>query len=246
MSPSFLLFAGPADFFQFGAFIFVIVVAIIRFLASMIKEAQEAKQQAPKESPAQEKLQAEIDQFLRETEEKRTGGKPANPKPRPAIREQQGREQQGREQQPQRNRQAGSRQQGQRSKNGGRQTAPPPPPQPQLVKAQLAPQALIDRPSMDQQVQAHLNAGKFAQRAADLTHLPEEEQEFAQNIEHNFDHQLGRLSTTNSSGGKSGSGTGRVNDTASLSPTHKPLLNLAQLRNAILLSEILHRPEERW
>ena len=111
------------------------------------------------------------------------------------------------------------------------------------VEAQVvedAPRRLA--PRLEQQ---HLDTSQFDQRAKNMTHISREAEEMASHVHQTFDHQLGTLGGR-ASASESESGTAPQ-------PTPEPAAPLAallgdphSLRNAIIMHEILARPEHRW
>lgn len=87
-------------------------------------------------------------------------------------------------------RRAMARQKGQQpSKRSQRRASPPAPPE--VVPATIAPGSPAS--SLMPTLEDHIDTAEFSQRAAQLTHLAEDEERFAASVGKSFEHRLGQL-----------------------------------------------------
>lgn len=107
-----------------------------------------------------------------------------------------------------------------------------------------------NRGDIDEQVKRHLNIQQFEQRAEQLTSIDEKERQFDRQIQQTFAHQVGHLKPSV----LSVSGDLRtVSDTAPVVIDDEKkqnnsfaLLTGSNLINAVIVAEIMARPEHRW
>jgi hypothetical protein len=230
-----LIFAAPVDFLQFGAFIVVILIWVIRFFANFIQEAKANAPQAKKEQPAKESLQGEIEKFLREAEEQRGTARAQTISPRPVMAP--------READPRSKRGALPQGKGQRSRPLSQE-------QP-VVMAELARESLQSRKALEPKIQQRLDQRKFPERTGNLANESNAPRALEAHVHQVFDHQVGTLANqktstilgTQTDPQQSGavavvSKSANALDLGALTP--------AQLRQAIVINEILKPPVERW
>lgn len=205
------------------------------------------------EQQAKDPLQAEIDEFLRKAQAQREGQpeEPAQQRPQPIG---------DSSRRPRSKRRSGStirRESPQR---------PPPLPQATPVVVEVAP---ADRPreSLAEQMAHRTETGVFDQRTRPLSQMQQaSDNEFQQHMNKVFDHQVGSLKPTalgmfEAAGAAAASAaTDAANVVAAGAQTstapvtiHKGASDIAlflagkkNIRDAIILSEILQRPEGRW
>ncbi len=104
---------------------------------------------------------------------------------------------------------------------------------------------------VSQQVEKYLDEGEFEKRAEHLGEkVAQSDDRFEKHLKSVFNHKIGSLATQAKDGSiSSGSASSIASITTSDSPTSAFNLlfgNQAALRNAIVVNEILRRPEERW
>lgn len=222
--------------------------------------------------PGQQPLQAEIEEFLRQAQALREG-RPAAPRNqpvgggRPAAQEQRmppgaGAGRQGRP--ARRAQQSGTKRNtaGEMRPNSQRQ-APSAPPAAQAEAAERP------RESVAQYVAEHIDNSKFAERAGALSNIQKETDEFQQHMQRVFEHGMGRhetgpLGVFESAGAAAAAAQAAAATSATTlaggaqsatAPTavRKSAGNIAlflagrkNIRDAIILTEILQRPEHRW
>jgi hypothetical protein len=100
--------------------------------------------------------------------------------------------------------------------------------QPQEKKAKRA--------RIQDEVKQHIDTSSFDERSAKLAHVKESVQQIDQHVHQKFDHEIGKL-------------TNDISTIASQSTENRgPAVQIhaKDIRNAIILSEILTRPEQRW
>jgi hypothetical protein len=198
-------------------------------------------------------LQAEIDEFLRKAQAQREGipEEPARPRPQPVG---------DSPRRPRPKRRAGN--------TGRRESSQRPPPLPQATSA-VVELASADRPreTLAEQMAHRTETGVFDQRTRPLSQMQQaSDSEFQQHMNKVFDHQVGSLKPTalgmfEAAGAAAASAaTDAANVVAAGAQTstapvtiHKGASDIAlflagkkNIRDAIILSEILQRPEGRW
>jgi hypothetical protein len=190
----------------------------------------------PLERPPQQgqadPLQSEIEEFLRRASGQR----------KPADTAAQGRPDRTRLP---RSRQPGARQDPRRGRPG-QPTAPQGSPQPVAA----APDPALDTPeALDRHVKQFMDTGEFDRRTAKLTTIEKQDQQFEKHLKDTFTHEVGHLR----GGALAISGESSV--TSAAPPIAEGqrrnflallLANPAELKTAVLLNEILPRPEHRW
>jgi len=208
----------------------VIVIVIISAVAQLIGKAREAQKQAGRPKPpvqppvaeGQDPLADEIEDFLKRAAQRRraAGSRPAAPAP-PLV--------------------------------AGAAEAPTrrlvqQPAEVELIPMEGAPESVAAH------VRDHLSSAKFAPVSQQLgKEVTEIDGKIERHLLEKFDHRLGRLAGM---GGESASAQTAVDleapgQGAALAPLGAANLaavlgNPASLRQAILLSEVLNRPESRW
>jgi hypothetical protein len=102
--------------------------------------------------------------------------------------------------------------------------------------------------SVAEHVQQHLNTSQFAERAAHMVDddIAKNDAEREAHRRQVFDHKLGTLSDTSTGAAKAATeATAAARDIGAI-PIGNLLANPDSLRQAIILNEILTRPEQRW
>jgi len=134
-----------------------------------------------------------------------------------------------------------------------RQASPPP----QILDAEVVPDGQAARPqvlrgaSVSEHVSEHIQAGVFDQEIAKLgQEVDREDEQMDAHLHNVFEHSLGQL------GSKTAAAAESTLDDDAQPPSGQPTTQAAQLlallsspasvRQAIILSEILQRPEDRW
>ncbi len=139
----------------------------------------------------------------------------------------------------------------------GTQPAPAPPPTPAAAEPARA-QVGVEQPvggQVEEHVKKYLDAQEFSRRSQELgEEVAEVDREVGQHLHEVFDHQVSRLEVVPGEAAAPPEAA-EPSDLAEASPNMPAtfatgLLDLVSspdsLRQAIILNEILHRPEERW
>ncbi len=207
-------------------FLFIIVPAIGQLLSKMGKPQPPPAGRRP-QRPAPKDLAEEIEVFMRGEAGKRGGRRPPAPQ-RPRV-----------PQRPDPQRPAPQR----------------PAPIVQPVEAEVVAAAPLGQKVKDQ-VRQYLDSEEFSRRAGALGgDFAKAKEELARHIRQEFDRKLGQLQSTAGGGPLRGSVGGP--ESIFRGPKGKPpptlaagwaamLTNVDSARQAIVLSEIINRPEQRW
>ena len=270
---AFLFAAGWNDFLRILPIVVVILVWVINQFSGKLQAPQPPQKRVPPMNPqaappprpqqgippGQQPLQAEIEEFLRQAQALREGRPvpPRNQPARPAVQQQAAPPGAGASRRP--------RQQQRRPQDADakREPARPAPPQP------AAPAAEPPRESVAQYVAEHIDSSKFAQRASSLSNIQKETDEFQQHMARVFDRGVGKIekgplgmfeaagqvaaaasavaatSATTAAGGAE-SATAPIATFKVASNIALFLAGRKNIRDAIILTEILQRPEHRW
>lgn len=152
------------------------------------------------------------------------------------------------------------RKQGQGQKKPARavQQAPATPPARERLRPALAPE-IVDAEVVEDvsaHVSRHLNTREFEQRASHMTdQVDQADDRVEARLHQTFDHQLGRLKTSGTAAGaaptvRSATDVAAIVTTADSNQMLTFLINGLRtpqnVRQAIIFSEILARPEHRW
>lgn len=263
------LFAADWDvLIKVGGFI---VVALYYLISAFAKKAEQRPplprrmqpvDRAPLDEPrlevppadrqkANDPLQAEIDEFLRKAQAQREGRPDDFSSPQPPSSEPPRR--------PRPKRRSGS-------STTRRQSSQRPPPLPQPVLVEVAPPER-PRESLAEQLANRPETSVFDQRARQLSHVQQaSDTEFRQHMQKVFDHNVGNLQSATlgvfeaAGAAAAAAATEAANVAAagaqsSTAPStiHKRTSDIAlflagkkNIRDAVILSEILRRPEDRW
>jgi hypothetical protein len=136
-------------------------------------------------------------------------------------------------------------------KRSGAKTAEARPPQPR----RLAPAEIVEAHAVEdasagrwpQTVQPHVDNRELTQRAAHLTHVDRAETAFQAHMQ-GLDHTVGSIQESSESSPQAPAATGGPQVT--VAPVHEILTALLSdpqnLRQAIILNQIIERPVERW
>lgn len=129
--------------------------------------------------------------------------------------------------------------------------------EPELVEASEGPSLSGPRPTgsgVAKHVQTHLDESEFTERAEHLSHLKQTSGSLAEHVQHTFEHRVGTLAVEQS-GGATAAETEQTASSvarrrAGQTPTATELAALLRrpddVRTAIILNELMRRPEERW
>jgi hypothetical protein len=120
--------------------------------------------------------------------------------------------------------------------------------QPQPVATTADPS--LDTPqALDRHVKQFMDTGEFGRRTAKLSSIERQDQQFEKHLKDTFTHEVGHLR----GGTLAISGETSVTSAAPPMPEGQRrnalallLANPAELKTALLLNEILPRPEHRW
>jgi hypothetical protein len=205
--------------------VIVVIIVIISVVAQLINKAREVQKEAgrragpvpPKAGEGQDPLGDEIEEFLKRRQA--GGGRPAPQASAPA--------------------------------GGGS-----PPPTRRLVEQPVAAELIPEEgqpQSVAAHVREHLSPAKFAPVSQELgREVTELDTKMQRHLQDKFDHRVGRLAGM---GGQSAQVQSAVDlettaeraaGATSLSTLAAMFANPASVRQAIVLSEILNRPESRW
>ena len=233
-----VLFAA-ADAFAIIKIIGFIIVGVIWLVNHFMATAkQQRRQMRPEARPdprvarpgGRQAVQDEVAEFLKRAAEKRSGTKPADGRPGqeridPRIQEMRAAAQK---------RQAANR--------------PAVPAMAEIVEARevkpLESRTIEPLPSVRRPVQTHVDTRELADRAGQLTHVDRTEAAFQAHMQ-SLDHQVGRINESVAPAPGAESGPQPVG----ASPNEVFAAWLADpqnLRQAIILNEIIERPVERW
>jgi hypothetical protein len=106
------------------------------------------------------------------------------------------------------------------------------------------------RGDVDDHVKRYLNTRQFEQRAGHLTSIDQKERQFEQQIKQTFAHEVGHLkpsALSNRGDERSVSDTApQVVDDEKKQNISFALLTGSNLINAVIINEIMQRPEHRW
>src|SRR5262245_5152107 len=257
-----LLAAGWEEFIKILPFVIAILAWVINhFAGQAAKQPQRGGAQpkpagAPKPKPAADPLQSEIDEFLRQAQALREGkAAPRGAAPKAAD--------QRRDEEPRPAPMGDSRREStprrhvakppRRTSRREEQRQPAPTSAPVVVEVV---EARAARESVAQHVAQSLDSSKFDQRVSQLSQMQREsDAEFQQHMQRVFQHNVGTLEADEASQSTK-SVAAEVAATAPVaksSSTRNAAADVALLlagrksiRNAVVLSEILQRPERRW
>lgn len=110
-----------------------------------------------------------------------------------------------------------------------------------VLEAQLAQESVAEH------VAEHLDTHEFADRARQLSKVEKTERQIGEHVSQVFSHQVGTLATaSNETGGATESPPQRPILSPSSSDLAAALHDPARLRQALVMQEVLRRPEERW
>jgi hypothetical protein len=234
-----ILFAAPLpiDWFLPAIVILLFVIQIIRAVITGVGNpnmqqrrppGQMPRMPAPPQGEENETLKGEIEEFLRRVSNRREG-QPQRPpgapqRPIPVVRPQQG----------------GSSPERRRR------------PTPVVIATGGVPIGEIQAPNRrDAQdlARRHLSSSGFEERGDQLTKIDEHERQFERQVQKTFSHEVGHLKPSVLA---SPEDAGTVSDTAPQvvdeNRTNKSfaLLTGSNLINAVIINEIMQRPEHRW
>jgi hypothetical protein len=122
---------------------------------------------------------------------------------------------------------------------------------------------------VSQYVAEHIDSSKFAQRATSLSQIDKETDEFQQHMQRVFERDVGTLqkgplgmfeatgvaaaATSAAAAASATAAAGGAETATAPTATYKAASNIAlflagrnNIRDAVILSEILRRPEDRW
>jgi hypothetical protein len=232
------LFAD-VDWIKLATFLVIATVWLINFVATRIRDRHLAKNRLPR--PAQEGKDAtkELAEFLKKTSTK--GRQVAPQKPVASVPAVTARGEP--------RTRAARRKVDEQEKRRRKQPAPAPSlvnlRESELTRDVVKPVSQEQvRPSID----THKFADKFAERAAHLGHL-EPEHKIEAHLQQAFSHQVGTLGAGSPEGlaaaNRNAAAVAAATGTRQTLPI-AALLSGGNLRNAIILNEILERPERRW
>ncbi len=183
----------------------------------------------PPQAAPGDPLQSEIEEFLRRASGRKDGGAPAARNPN--------------QPQPTKVRTAGV--------NPAARKPRPIQPASARTKAAAAPPALPDTPDgIDQHVKKYLSTTDFDRRVSQLSSIDRKEQEFDQQVNQTFAHEVGHLKGSAIAVAGEAPVTSAAAPEPQLANTQNSLAKLlsspANLKSAVVLNEILQRPSHRW
>ncbi len=234
-----MIFAAADQWVKLAVFLVVAFIYVIRFVSERIREKQAKAQLArPVMRPMNpaDPIDNEIAEFLKKASTKRDNPRRANERgtaslPPPAAPRDQNRNRGQR-------RKSGEESRENRRKRSASPSGPVETPTPAEIISDSSRGRLGD-----------LDTRKFAERAAHLTKLDHAEDSIEKHLKQVFSHPVGHLSTSL-----------REEQAAALTPTQMAtaaktlrdasgiaqMLTHANLKTAVVLNEVLQRPEHRW
>jgi hypothetical protein len=219
-----------------GGVLFALIYVVNHIMGAAAKHQR--RQMRPEARPdpraarpaGRQDVQDEVAEFLKRASEKRPGGKapegrPGQERVDPRIAEM-------------------------RAAAQKRQAANRAPAAAEIVEARevrpLEARGMEPLPSARRPVQTHVDTRELAERAGHLTHVDQTEAAFQAHMQ-SLDHQVGRINEAPSAAPASQADAGPQTTVAPPNPILAALLADPQnLRQAIILNEILDRPIERW
>ncbi len=207
--------------------VFIIIIAV-RSLAALVNSANQTPPnrrpivpRPPTDDNPNDPLKGEIEEFLKRVSNRRDGQTPPGQAPtRPP------------------------------QAKPARRTPPPPPserrrrPTPVIVARPAAPPAIPveeAQQSVAEHVKKFLSTTEFEQRTEKLDTIAAKERQFEQQVQQTFTHQIGSLQPT-----AEAIATTAAEQKAPVARMVVPLLSGLAIRNAIIMNEVLTRPEHRW
>ncbi len=229
-----ILFALDPDWVRLAVFLVVAVGYAISFIATRLRERQVAKNRLPRPPRQDPDTAKELEDFLKRSSNKREPAKkPAQPAARPQT-------------SPDVRARTPRRKTDDRDKR--RRAPAPPPPQASLVN--LRESSLTKDPVTPPaaQVRKSIDTREFAERATHLGNLTTDHT-LDDHLKQVFSHEVGTLASAASDNlaaqNRAAAAVAAATGTRQTLPI-AALLSGGNLRNAIILNEILQRPEERW
>jgi hypothetical protein len=235
MTNPLILFAFDPDWVRLAVFIVVAVGYVISFIATRLRERQVAKNRAPRPARRDPEMAKELDDFLKRSASNRSrdaAKRPSQPAARPQA-------------QPDLRTRTPRRKPDDREKRRRAPASPPPAPLVNLRESNLTKE---QAPSPAAPVRPSIDTRDFAERATHLGNL-DTARSLDDHLKQVFTHQVGTLATP---AGDNLAAQNRAAAAAAAATGTRQTLPIAallgggNLRNAIILNEILTRPEERW
>jgi hypothetical protein len=220
------------DWIKLGTFLVIGTVWLINLVASRLRDRQLAKNRPPR--PAREANDAtkELADFLKKTS---TQGRQTAQKPVAQAAAARGD-----------GRSRAARRKAEEQEKRRRKQATPAPSLVNLRESDLTRDVV--KPVGEEQIRPSIDTHKFAERAAHLGHL-EADHKIEQHLQQSFSHQVGTLGGATPSSLAAANRNAAAVAAATGSKQTLPiaaLLSGGNLRTAIILNEILERPENRW
>jgi hypothetical protein len=220
---------NPNNFEWLIPVIFVIILAV-RSLAALVNAGNQnppnrrpiVPRPAADDNP-NDPLKGEIEEFLKRVSNRRDGQNPQG---------------------------QGQARPSQAKPQPGRRSPPPPPgerrkrPTPVIVARTAAPPAVPveeQQQSVAEHVKRFLSTTEFEQRSEKLDTIAAKERQFEQQVQQTFTHQLGSLRPT-----AEATAAAAAEQKPPVARMVVPLLSGLAIRNAIIMNEVLTRPEHRW
>ncbi len=251
---------NPEILFAAFAILVFIVQMIGRIFNAAVKPAQPARRVGqPPRIPNQadgdkdaDPLRGEIEEFLkrvsnrREPQQAKAANQPAANQQRPVqppATEQRPNQQRGGQQRPNQGR-TGQPQQARKytppQQGGSRKRQPPV----IVASAGNATAVPADKPhdSIEDHVKKFLSNQQF-QNTGQISSINRQEKQFERQVEQDFAHEVGHLRASNLGNATQATDVKRSNQ---MERTAVPVLTAENLRTAMILNEILSRPEHRW
>jgi hypothetical protein len=227
-----VLFAFDPDWVRLAIFLVVAVGYLISFVATRLRDRQVAKNRLPRPPRKDPDTTRELEEFLKRSSADRREivKRPAQPAPRPQS-------------QPEARTRTPRRKAEERDKR--RRT---PTPTPALVNLRESDLTKERAPTPVGQVRPSIDTREFAERATHLGSL-DTARPLEEHLKEAFSHQVGTLAAKPTDSlaaqNRAAAAAAAATGTRQTLPI-AALLSGGNLRNAIILNEILKRPEERW
>jgi hypothetical protein len=227
-----VLFAFDPDWVRLAIFLVVAVGYLISFVATRLRDRQVAKTRLPRVPRQDPNTTKELEDFLKRSsaDRRESAKKPVQPASRPQA-------------------QSETRTRAQRRKAEERdKRRRTPTPTPALVNLRESELTKERAPAPVGQVRPSIDTREFAERATHLGSL-DTARPLEEHLKDAFSHQVGTLAATATDSlaaqNRAAAAAAAATGTRQTLPI-AALLSGGNLRNAIILNEILQRPEERW
>ncbi len=227
-----LLLLADGDWVKLATFLVIGTFYLISFLAGKLRDRQVAKNRAPQRPPKADGADAiagELDEFLKKAQKRDPTKQPVRPVATPVV--------------------AAPRSEGRKPRRRGDDRGDPTKrrtlaaPLPTLTESRAKDDAQRKRSEgVEEHVRHAIDTQKFDQRAAQLGQLDASSQ-IGTNLQQSFSHQLGTLGPASSPAATAPAAAAPAVDVARSAAPIAALLSGGNLKQAVILKEILERPK---